>query len=183
MTSVEKPETIFVPSAVTDPAEYQRALLELAADGDPLATFAGTPAAVGKLCADLPVAALSRPPEPGEWSIAEVIGHLLDVDIVYGFRWRLVLTEDDPAYPGYDERRWASLPRLPFWQMFNVWEGLRASNVVLLRSLTQENLARSGVHGEQGPETVDVMVRKVAGHDIAHVNQIERAAWTVRDTA
>jgi hypothetical protein len=64
--------------------------------------------------------------------------------------------------------------------MVNAWEGLRASNVVLLGTLTAADLARTGRHGEQGTETVDVMVRKIAGHDIAHINQVTRAAWAVR---
>jgi hypothetical protein len=35
-----------------------------------------------------------------------------------------------------------------------------------------------GVHSEQGPETVDVIVRKMAGHDLAHLDQLAR---TVRE--
>jgi hypothetical protein len=65
----------------------------------------------------------------------------LDVEIVYGFRWRLALTADSPSYPGSDEKLWS----------------------------------RVGVHGEQGEETVEVMIQKVAGHDLAHVNQLQRA--------
>lgn len=180
MTSAEIPEAIHIPSATEDPAAYQQALLDVVGEQDPLTVIATSAAKVRAIVADLTLDVVDRGPEPGEWSVAQIVGHLYDVDIVYGFRWRLALTEESPFYPGYDENEWAGLPRLPFWQTLGAWEGLRASNAVLLRSLTPEQLRRSGLHGEQGAETIDVMVRKVAGHDIAHLNQLERAAWRAR---
>jgi hypothetical protein len=180
MTSAEAPEAIYIPSATDDPAAYQQALLEVLGDQDHFSVIATTPSKVRALCADLPLELAGKEAEPGEWSVEQIVGHLYDVDIVYGFRWRLVLTEDSAFYPGYDEKRWALLPRLPFWQTLNAWEGLRASNAALLRALTDEDHRRTGLHGEQGAETIDVMVRKVAGHDLAHLNQIERTVWALR---
>lgn len=180
MTSVTESQAIPIPSATEDPAAYQRALLEVAGDQDALQVMAVTPAKVRELCAGLTLEQVTQEPEPGEWSVAQILGHLFDVDVVYGFRWRLVLTEDSPSYPGYDEKLWAPLSRLPFWQMMSAWEGLRAANVAVLRDRSAAELQRVGVHGEQGAETLDVMIRKVAGHDLAHLNQMERAAWRVQ---
>jgi len=180
MPSADVPEAIHIPSATADPLAYQRALLEVVGDQDPLAVIATTPAKARAICADLTLDVVDKDPAPGEWSVTQIIGHLHDVDIVYGFRWRLALTEESPFYPGYDEGRWAQLPRLPFWQLLNAWEGLRATNSALLNSLSEDQLKRTGLHGEQGAETIDIMVRKVAGHDIAHLNQLQRAAWSVR---
>ncbi len=168
-------DEIVVPSATDDPAEYVRVLVEVLGDKDPLEVMARTTALVREICAGVPVEVLERTPVPGEWSAAQTIGHIFDVDVVYGFRWRLVLTEDNPVYPGYDEKLWTTLPRLDFWAMFNAWEGLRASNIALLRSLSAEEWQRTGVHGEQGPENIDVMIRKLAGHDLGHTDQIRRS--------
>ncbi len=33
-----------------------------------------------------------KPLGPGDWNAHQVVGHLFDVDIVYGFRWRLALS-------------------------------------------------------------------------------------------
>ena len=180
MPATEAPKAIDIPSATDDPAAYQRALLEVAGDQEPVEAIATTPARVRELCGDLTDEQAGREPEPGEWSAREVIGHLFDVDIVYGFRWRLILTEENPSYPGYDEKGWAPLARLPLWQMINAWESLRAANVALLRSLTEEQWQRVGRHGEQGEETIEVMARKIVGHDIAHVNQLARALHAIR---
>ncbi|MCQ4082307.1 hypothetical protein NGB36_17270 [Streptomyces sp. RB6PN25] len=61
--------------------------------------IAQTPVRAKALCLDTPTELLEREPEPGEWPAAYGIGHLFDVDVVCGFRWRLVATEDDPVYP------------------------------------------------------------------------------------
>src|SRR5262249_3819703 len=119
MTSVYDPERIDIPSATQDTDGYVRALLEVAGEREPCTVLGTTPARARLLLQDLPDGLLDAPPAPDEWSAATVVGHLYDVDIVYGFRWRLVLTEDHPDYPGYDEKSWAGLPRLPFWQLFN----------------------------------------------------------------
>ncbi|MEV0988219.1 DinB family protein [Streptomyces sp. NPDC049949] len=174
---------IDIPSATEDPAAYVSALLEVAGERDAFDVLAKTPVWAARLFADLPTDLAETVPEPGEWPAAFIVGHLFDVDIVYGFRWRLVATEDNPVYPGYDEQLWAPLPRLPFRQMLDAWTGLRASNVALLAALTPEERQRTGRHGEQGGETMEVMIRKVIGHDIAHINQIYRAIRLVREAA
>jgi len=182
VTSTEVPR-IDIPSATEDPAAYVTALLEVAAERDPFDVLAKTPVWAARLFADLPTELAETVPEEGEWPAAFTVGHLFDVDIVYGFRWRLVATEDAPVYPGYDEEKWAPLPRLPFRQMLDAWTGLRASNVALLAALPPEDWQRTGHHGEQGGETMEVMIKKVVGHDIAHINQIYRAIRLVREAA
>lgn len=166
---------ITIPDATTQPAKYKQALLDLIGDQDPVDVMAQTTVSIERLVESASESALQAKPEAGEWSAADVIGHLFDVDIVYGFRWRLVLTEDDPTYPGYDEKKWTRLPRLPFWPQFRAWQGLRAANVQLLRATPTSQWNREGFHGEQGGETFDEMARKLAAHDLAHINQIERA--------
>lgn len=160
-----------VPDATGAPLEYRDALLALLGDRDPLAVLAATPDAVAALCAGGP----GGTPAPGEWSAADVVGHLVDVEIVFGFRWRLALTADEPAYPGYDEKRWAALPKPPLAELVTTLRTLRAHNLHVLRRLDGDDLRRTGVHSEQGRETVDVIVRKLAGHDLAHLDQLSRA--------
>jgi hypothetical protein len=54
-------------------------------------------------------------------------------------------------------------------------------NLAVLAGVDDAAATRSGVHGEQGQEQFDLTVRKVAGHDLAHLNQLARtvAAATV----
>jgi hypothetical protein len=166
---------ITIPSADDDPAAYVAALVAALGDRDAVAVLETTPAEVRRLASDLPQVMLERAPSPGEWSAREVLGHLLDVEVVYGFRMRLTLTEDEARYPGYNEKRWATLPRPAFEAILDAFTALRAANVSLLQGLPAEAWSRTGFHSEQGPDPFALQVRKLAGHDLAHLNQMERA--------
>lgn len=167
-------ETIGLPDATTEPRTYRDALLAVAADLEPLEVIAQTPERVRELLRGHDAGALERRPAEGEWSAAEILGHLLDDEIVNGFRLRLTLTADRPSYPGNDPERWVQLPKPPVDRLLPAWEGLRAYNLWLLRSIPGSEWSRVGIHAEQGPETVEVLIRKNAGHDLAHLNQLER---------
>ena len=175
-------EPIQIPDATLEPAAYVRALVTTLGDREPLEVLRQTPTAARAMCAGLSDAQWRTPMAEREWTALQVVGHLLDVEVVYGFRWRLILTQDRPAYPGYDEKRWSLLPRPVPSQLLAALEGLRAVNLAVLEELDADAAARSGVHGEQGEERFDLTVRKVAGHDLAHLNQLARtvAAATTR---
>ena len=50
----------------------------------------------------------------------------------------------------------------------------REANLALLKSLTPEQWKHYGIHSERGQETLEHIVRMTAGHDINHLQQIER---------
>jgi len=167
-------EPIQIPDATLEPAAYVRALVDTLGDREPLEVLRQTPTTARAMCGELTDAQWRTPMADGEWNALQVVGHLLDVDVVYGFRWRLVLTEDRPSYPGYDEKRWSLLPRPAPTQVLAALEGLRAVNLAVLDQVDDDGGRRLGVHGEQGEEHLDLTVRKVAGHDLAHLNQLAR---------
>jgi hypothetical protein len=174
-------EPIQIPDATLEPAAYVQALVATLGDREPLEVLRQTPTAVRSMCAGLTEAQWRTPMAEGEWTALQVVGHLLDVEVVYGFRWRLILTEDRPSYPGYDEKRWSLLPRPASTRLLAALEGLRAVNLALMGGVDEDAATRPGVHGEQGEERFDLTIRKVAGHDLAHLNQLARtvAAATV----
>jgi hypothetical protein len=169
-------QPIRMPDASAEPAAYKQALLDLIAEADPLETLGQTVAAWRQITESLTDEQLAASPEPGEWSVAAITGHLFDVDLVFGFRARLILTADNPTYPGYDEQLWTPMPRLPFPELLDTWEGLRKANLIVFAAAPKTAWTRRATHSEQGPETLDEVVRKMAGHDVAHLNQMLRAA-------
>src|SRR5258708_15970266 len=90
---------IDVPDATLAPAAYVRALADTLGDRDPLRVYAATAATLDELCGALTDEQWQVPLAAGEWTAAQITRHLLDVDIVYGFRWRHVLTHKNPSYP------------------------------------------------------------------------------------
>ena len=173
-------EPIPIPDATLEPAAYVQALVDTLGDREPLEVMRQTPTTVRAMCRELTETQWRTPMADGEWNALQVVGHLLDVDVVYGFRWRLVLTEERPSYPGYDEKRWSLLPRPAPTQVMAALEGLRAVNLAVLDQVDDDGRQRLGVHGEQGEEHFDLTVRKVAGHDLAHLNQLARTVAAVR---
>ena len=173
-------EAFGLPDPATDPRRYREALLSIAVAGDPLEIIAHTPQRVRELLRGHDTGALQQRPAAGEWSAAEIVGHLLDDEIVNGFRVRLTLTGDRPSYPGNDPERWVDLPKPSLDQVLQAWEALRAYNLWLLRAIPREDWDLAGLHEEQGSETIEVLILKNAGHDLAHLDQLERCLDEVR---
>jgi hypothetical protein len=163
-------------AAAAAPA-YVRALLDLLGAREPLDVLPELVPWLESRMRDVPAARLRRPEGPGKWSALEVLQHLADTEMVYGVRGRLVLSETEPPIQGFDQDRWASLFRYdqadPARAMAQL-SALRAGNLAVWRSLGPAELARVGQHTERGPESVELMLRLMAAHDLVHRRQIER---------
>jgi hypothetical protein len=158
-------------------AGYVRALLDLLGDRDPLEVMAEQMPWIEQRTAGLDEAILRRPEAPGKWSVIQIVQHLADSDVVVAWRSRLILAEDRPAIQGYDQDAWAR--RLDYAHAslevaLGQLRGVRTANLRLWRSLTPAQLARVGLHSERGPESLDLLLRLMGGHDLVHRRQIER---------
>lgn len=169
----------------TEDAEaYIQAILELLGDQDPLAVLRDTAAAARHLTRDLTDEELRTPEAEGKWCVAEVIQHLADSELVWGYRLRRTLAEDHPPLRGFDQDLWAS--RLHYAeadveQALDLFRALRTANLSLLAAATEGDLQRSGVHQERGEESVAHMIRLYAGHDLVHRRQLARMRAELRD--
>src|SRR5688500_11975889 len=94
-------------TAPADAAAYVAAVLDLVGDRDPLAVLLDTPEAVRRAIHGLTLQELRAPERPGKWSIVQVLQHLADAEVVWGWRMRLILAQDRPVLTGYDQDRWA----------------------------------------------------------------------------
>lgn len=156
---------------------YITAVLELLGDRDPLDVLRGTPGELRAAIDGVPPERLTAPEAPGKWSIRHVLQHLVDSDIVWAWRLRLVLAEDRPTLTGYDQDLWAE--RLGYdvadvRQALDEFTVVRRANLRLLDLATDADLRRVGIHAERGEESVDRMMRLYAGHDLLHLRQIAR---------
>jgi DinB superfamily len=166
-------ERIVTADPVADPQGYQRELLALLGGSDPLTLLTATPQAVHELTASLPSQKLDRRPAPDEWSVAELLGHFWDSEIAFSFRARLILAQDKPQLIGYDQDAWATLARPPFVELLPAFTALRRANLVLIEQTPQALWDRVGHHTERGPISFRVLTETMAGHDRAHLRQLE----------
>ncbi len=162
-------------------AAYVKALLDLLGTRDPLDVMEELDGAVREMVAGVPEAKLGVPEAPGKWSLLQVVGHLVDTEIVYGYRVRLVLAEDEPRVPGYDQDRWASVwerraaaGTAPKAELLGDLGTLRRMNLRLYRGLEAADMERWGEHSERGAESVQKMLRLLAAHDLVHRRQLQR---------
>ncbi|HWC13515.1 MAG TPA: DinB family protein [Actinomycetota bacterium] len=174
-------EKIVTPDPVAEPEAYQKALLELLGDQDLEAVLAATPERVAELTDELDLDTLQRRPEPGEWSAEEILGHLFDAEVVYSFRWRFTLAENDPVYPGYDQDAWIKLPRPSFPELLAAFASLRRANVWLVEETPTEQWTKDARHSERGSEPFGTSLALVAGHDLAHLKQLEQTVAAVTE--
>ena len=170
------------PDPIAEAAAYQRLLLDALGDDDPAEAQAATPAAIRALVIESGTA-LRTAPEPGEWSVLECIGHIVDAEIVYAGRYRWILAHDEPDLIGYDQAAWVSALRHRDddpERLLALFNALRAANLELWARTPTNERSRVGRHRERGPESFDLSFRLIAGHDRIHVAQARAALETMR---
>ena len=156
---------------------YVNALLNLLGDRDPITVQEKLLTSLEAAVEGLTQAELRQPERPGKWSIMEVVKHLADTELVTGFRLRMILSHDRPNIPAYDQDLWANQLKYNDAKLEDALSQLRAlreTNLRLLKSLTPEQWQRYGIHEERGEESIERLTKMVAGHDLVHLNQIER---------
>jgi hypothetical protein len=165
------------PDPVGDPKAYQDLLLGALGGDDPATVQSGTPAALRQLADDAGMRIRTRP-APGEWSVLEVMGHILDAEVVSASRYRFIVTQDEPALIGYDQDRWVQGLHHnddDVAALLDHFEAIRLANVAMWRRSNPTERSRVGRHAERGPESYDLSFRLIAGHDRVHLAQARDA--------
>jgi hypothetical protein len=173
-------ERIVRADPVSEPQEYNAELLALLGGEDPAVVLASTARWFHNQTSGLSEALINQRPEPGEWSVAELLGHLWDAEITYSFRIRAILAQDRPDLIGYDQDAWATLAKPAFGDLLDAYRALRATNMVLLQATPDQAWERVGVHIERGPMSLRLFTDTMAGHDRAHLRQLEQTVAAVR---
>jgi hypothetical protein len=157
--------------------QYTQRLLSYTDSEEPLKVQAATPRKLERLVKGVSTAKLRKRPAPDKWSVAEILAHLADGEIVIGWRMRSILGAPGTQIQAYDQNAWIEAlhyekrdPRKDLLQQ----RILREANLALLKTLTPEQWKQFGTHSERGQESIERIVRMVAGHDLNHLQQIER---------
>jgi hypothetical protein len=156
---------------------YVASLMAALGSRDPLTVLAETPDVLRQAVSGLSPEQETAAEAPGKWSVRQVVQHLADAELVGAFRFRMILTHDSPALPGYDQDLWAERLRYQESDLptaLHDFATLRAGNLRLLRAATPADMRRVMLHEERGEESLEKLMRSFAGHDTVHLRQIAR---------
>lgn len=99
---------------------------------------------------ELTPALLDTPYREGGWTARQVLHHIPDSHLNAYIRCKWTLTEDTPLIKAYNEKAWAETMETKTDPAVSIdfLEALHKKWVLLLRSLTPEELKRSFIHPE-----------------------------------
>jgi uncharacterized damage-inducible protein DinB len=162
---------------VETPLEYKARIVALMEGKDPLTVQRETAQQLARLLEDAPTEELRHRPEPGKWSIAEILAHLAEAEVGSTWRYRQMIEHDGIPLTSFDQELWQRLgeyaSREP-QESLQLFRLLRQANLQLFDNLSPEEWARHGIHAERGRMSVKDLAIQIAGHDINHLEQIRQ---------
>jgi hypothetical protein len=147
---------------------------------DPLKVVATTARHLEQLSVALGPARIEESPAPGKWSPLEILCHLADCELVFAYRIRQALAEDHHVVQTFDQdlfaRNYSGYDAQAAMMTFSC---VRQWNLMLLRSVPSDVMAKPILHPERGAMTFRELIETIAGHDLNHLAQLEAIAVQV----
>ena len=146
---------------------------------DPLEVLAETQRRILEIAERLGPRGLQLTYAPGKWTAAQVLAHLADAEMAFGFRVRQVVAEPQLPIQPFDETRWSrDYAAMNGLEAAKTFYALRGWNLTLFRLLTPADLAQAAMHPVRGPETAGTVIRIMAGRTLNHLAQLEKIIST-----
>jgi hypothetical protein len=127
---------------------------------------------------------LDTPYRPEGWTVRQVVHHVPDSHMNAYVRFKLALTEEQPAIKPYQEGEWAKLSdslTTPVEVSLQLLAALHIRWVELLRAMEPADFARTLKHPEHGVLLLDQMLAMYAWHSAHHTAHItslrKRMGW------
>jgi hypothetical protein len=147
---------------------------------DPLKVVATTARHLEQLSVALGPVRIEESPAPGKWSPLEILCHLADCELVFAYRIRQALAEDHHVIQPFDQDLFAhNYAGYDAQAAMMTFSCVRQWNLMLLRSVLPEVMAKPILHPERGEMTFRELIETIAGHDLNHLAQLEAIAVQV----
>lgn len=162
---------------LSNPQAYRENLFRLLGDRAPLEVMAQTAGTLADIVHQHSATVLRSRPSQEEWTPNEIIGHLTDSEWVYGYRLRLILCEENPTILGMNQDLWVTRQRhdeREASELVEMFRAMRQFNLSVWTRMSAADLRRAGQHNERGLESLGVLMRMMAGHDLSHLDQLVR---------
>ncbi|HZU45008.1 MAG TPA: DinB family protein [Terriglobales bacterium] len=136
------------------------------------------PKKIAAAISGLPDSTLRFKPARDKWSILEMLAHLADMEILYAYRMRQIVADNNPTIAPIDQDAWAK--NLGYMEekapeLIAQFGLLRHHNLNLLRRMRPADLDKAAFHPELNRKvTLAEMIGMLARHGPNHLEQIER---------
>jgi hypothetical protein len=113
-------------------------------------------------------------PAPGEWSIKEVIGHILDTERIFAYRALCVARGDTTPLPGFEQDDYvkgATFDDYALVDLLNEFGLVRQTTVLLIKNLSAGAWTRSGTASNVTMST-RALACVIAGHERHHLESL-----------
>jgi hypothetical protein len=134
--------------------------------------YAAGPSSVRQAVAGMTDEQVRARPITGKWSTLEVVCHLADFEVIGVDRLTAVIAEEKPTIPGRDEQKYAArllYERRDLEEQLRLIELCRSHVTRILRTLTDADWQRTGIHTEAGPLTLEQLLTRSVKHIEHHV--------------
>ena len=174
MSDLQYPIGKFVPDPDVTPEKRQQWIADLVE----------APSLFRKAVAGLTAAQLDTPYRESGWTVRQVVHHMPDSHVHNLVRFRLALTEENPAITGHNTNKWAELPDAkggPVEVSLALLEALHNRWVLLLRAMIPAEFARTFRRPDGQQVALDRALQTYAWHGkhhAAHITSLrKRMGW------
>jgi len=139
---------------------------------DPLQVMAETTAKLEAYVARLTPQQMEARPAPGKWNMREILAHLADCEIAFGFRLRQVRGGERAIHP-FDQDAWAkAYAAYPAELAMKTFAVLRAWNLAFVSTIAEDEKLLPAHHPERGDMTLWTIVETMAGPARHHLAKL-----------
>jgi uncharacterized damage-inducible protein DinB len=117
---------------------------------------------------------LVLPCKAGEWTVQEILVHILDTERIFGYRALRFARNDATELAGFEQDAYVPYSRANHRSCAAILEeyaAVRRATLAFFDSLEEDALARAGLVGGNRV-TVSALAWMIAGHEIHHINSI-----------
>ena len=111
---------------------------------------------------------------PEEWSIKEIVSHLIDGERIFSYRMVRISRNDKTPLSGFEQNdyvRESGADELPFEDLLNELEFLRRANILAVKGMSEESMVRVGT-ASGAAISVRALIYIMVGHVDHHIESL-----------
>ena len=119
---------------------------------------------------------LTTPFAQGEWTIKEILLHIIDDERIYAYRALRAARNDQTELPGFDQdlfTTYSGANQRSLESLFEEYASVRAATITFFNNVPDEALTRASIANGHAM-SVRAAAYHIAGHELHHLNSIKQ---------